>query len=122
MSNRRRLRPGELARQDQNLAYARDQAAADPNTLVMATEHVDGDEPCCWCDCPPEQHQHGETCEGCPAPADIAVVVWFTPEKVRRFPICQPHWPRFVADTNTMAGIPDKQVEFRVRPIHDEDQ
>lgn len=50
MSNRRRLRPHEIARRDQSLAWARDHAAS--GDLVMIVESTPPGRHCCWCDCP----------------------------------------------------------------------
>lgn len=50
MSNRRKLRPHEVAKRDQAYAWATDHVMA--GDAAMVVESVPPGFPCCWCDCP----------------------------------------------------------------------
>lgn len=68
MSNTRKLRPRERARQDQHLAAIRAQAAGDPAAYYVVTTFAEPGTMCSWCDCPwsrhePLHHQCDTPCE-----------------------------------------------------------
>lgn len=119
MSNRRKLRPHELARKDQAFAEARD-AARDPSTAVLVTDVAPGGVRCSWCDCPwPDSPgsphaQPGYTCPGCPQDADY-VVSWLNNEN---YPVCGHHYGDLVDTFTTKVIPPGVPVEFG-RPWED---
>jgi hypothetical protein len=120
MSNRRKLRPSEQARQDQNRAEAREIRAKTDSAVIHVTMLDPGTKPCSWCDCPVDVHEG--TCPA-PCPADAVYEVWLLAAPGQPdfgWPVCERHhgplaqWMRRRAP-----GVPVTAFE---RPILDEDQ
>lgn len=122
MSDARRLRPHELARLDQMLAEAATLARDEPSTLVIATTFAQPGQPCSWCDCPgPQDSPHDDPdyhCAGCPRVADTITYVWRSRER-HGFPVCRQHSSDLMSWISALTS--GRAVEFRVRPILDED-
>jgi hypothetical protein len=88
----RRLRPSELARQDQYLAAADQLARENPRTLVLTTTYAPPGIQCSWCDC----SDHGESplgCAGCYREAVYAIRS--SHSFTETIPICESHYPEF---------------------------
>lgn len=123
MSNRRKLRPSETARQDQYLAGAR-RVAREPHTAVFVTQYAEQAIQCSWCDCADDapEHTNGRTCAGCPLMATYVMhTMYGTPEQVS-YPICEAHQPdatRHFTAFVTGHGVP---VEIHGVDILDEDR
>jgi hypothetical protein len=95
VSNRRKLKPSELARQDQAVAAGRD-LATNTRSAVITIAYAEQDHQCSWCDCPapvddPESphNQAGFECGGCPETARYVAIVAIGREE--RFPVCVGH-------------------------------
>jgi hypothetical protein len=120
MSNRRKLRPSEQARQDQNRAEAREIRAKTDAAVIHVVMLDPGTKPCCWCDCPVDVHDGP-----CPAPctADAACEVWLLNAPGRPdvgWPVCDRHHEPLAQWMLRLApGVPVTAFE---RPILDEDQ
>lgn len=128
MSNRRRLRPSETARQDQALAAGRNLADTG-NAAVVTLGYADRDAQCSWCDCAapvddPDSphHQAGYECGGCDQQAHYVVHVNL-PGRVERFPVCARHRDDLMSIlARTFRAIHgDIPAEFHTVPILDEE-
>ena len=121
MSNRRRLRPSERARQDQNRAEAREVGARSDTAVIHVTMLDPGTKQCCWCDCPEDVHDGLCPAGGCSA--DAAYEAWMLGATGRPdfgWPVCERHYEPFtVWVQRRVPGLPLAVFE---RPILDEDQ
>ena len=95
MSNRRKLKPHEIARRDQSLAWASEHAAA--GDLVMVVESIPAGRQCCWCDCPdvpssPHITVPGYVCGNvCPEQAAYMVQASHGGRQIIAYPVCGRH-------------------------------
>jgi hypothetical protein len=120
MSNRRKLRPSEQARQDQNRAEAREFRARPDTAAIHVSMLNPGTKGCCWCDCPVDEH------DGlCPAPCttDAAYEVWLlgaAGQPDYGWPVCERHHePLAEWMKRRMPPVP---VQVFERPVLDEEQ
>jgi hypothetical protein len=97
VSNRRKLRPHEVARRDQRLAEMKDEGRR--GTLVIWEDVPLADLQCSWCDCqdwlsPSSPHsQPGYVCPF-PCPAMSVTVTWWVHPDLgpgKPIPLCQRH-------------------------------
>ena len=98
MSNRRKLRPHEMAKFDQRRAEARERARA--GQTVIVTDYANDGQQCSWCDCPVSARhaQPGYVCDGCPEPAAYVMTLGYGTDDASRYPVCERHHPRFATD------------------------
>jgi hypothetical protein len=107
MSNRRKLRPHEIARRDQTLASARNEAQM-PGTLAIVGDIAPPEgTPCSWCDCPVVDSQGRplpphDDCGGCAEPAACVMTFAYGTPDATTYALCAPHYPRFIRDTTAM--------------------
>jgi hypothetical protein len=97
MNTNRELLPHELARRDQLLAQAADDAAQ-PLHHVVIIDDAEGGTVCSLCDCQlpddnPASH-NADHCAGCPEPAEKIVTVEYRAPNERRAAVCAGHLDR----------------------------
>lgn len=94
MSNRRKLRPSERAREDQNRAEARDMRARTDTAVMHVTMLDPGTKGCCWCDCPEDEHEG--TCPAGGCREDAAYEAWLLAAPGQQpdvgWPVCERHY------------------------------
>lgn len=97
MSNRRKLRPRDIARRDQAVAGARDMAAQ-PGTAALVIDYAQPGTQCSWCDCPDpladpaSPHRiPGYVCAGCPEPAEHVIRAMRGSVREIAAPVCARH-------------------------------
>lgn len=83
MSNRRKLRPHEVARKDQAFAEASELAAK--GTPVIVIDFAEPGSKCCWCDCDAFIHDCQHPCQ---EQAEHVVTASWSPQ---RYPVCDRH-------------------------------
>ena len=111
------LRPHEIARQDQMLAAAVDDALHDPSAVVTVRSYATDADLCEWCECEGEDHEL--TCEDCPTPAVYVLTTTYALSGSRALPVCTGHcdsaerWLRRV-----LADVP---ATFEHLPVRDGD-
>ena len=97
VSGHQNLRPHEIAKRDQVLAAAADDAATPLHHVVVVDDAQPGT-PCSLCDCAfaddnPASHDTGH-CGGCPEPAEKIVVVEYRTCHESRAAVCAGHLNR----------------------------
>ena len=121
MSNRRKLRPSEQARQDQNRAEARELRAKTDSAVLHVVMLDPGTKTCCWCDCPEDAHEG--TCPAGGCITDAAYEAWLLAAPGQAdigWPVCERHYEPFVHwMRRQVPGLPVAAFE---RPILEEDQ
>jgi hypothetical protein len=121
MSNRRKLRPSEKARQDQNRAEARERRAKTDAAVIHVVMLDPGTKGCCWCDCPEDVHDG--TCPAGGCPTDAAYEAWLLGAPGLPdfgWPVCERHYGPFSQWAQQL--VPGLPVTAFERPILDEDQ
>jgi hypothetical protein len=116
----RRLRPWELARQDQYEAWASEQGQQNPDTVVvMRTFATDGLD-CCWCDCTAQQHREDKSaCPGCSNEAQYVLQVFKGTPDARAVSVCQEHHEDLVRHlrawlNHTFGDVPHETIPIEV--------
>jgi hypothetical protein len=121
----RRLRPSELARQDQNEAAARELGRRDPKTAVIMTVYAAKDTRCSWCDCPTIWHEDPDyICPSCPRPAQYVIQMFKGQPEETHLPVCKRHYIDCAQDVQRQLRGPDGNPipgEVRVWPVLDEE-
>jgi hypothetical protein len=121
MSNRRKLRASELARQDQNRAEARGMRARTDAAIMHVTILNPGEKGCCWCDCAEDAHEGTCPAGGCREDAAYeAVLVAGAGQPDVGWPVCERHYEPFA--TWLMRQVPGLPLAVLERPVLDEDQ
>lgn len=86
----RRLRPSELARQDQHEAAAAEIARQDPDVIVIMHVVPSDDAECCWCDC--SDRDAPAVCDSpCGDEAQIVIQVFHGMPWQFDLPVCAEH-------------------------------
>ena len=119
---RRALRPHEVANVDQTLASLREQSIreADSNFYLLRYINV-GEQQCCWCDCPMEDHESpGYVCSGCPDSA-IYVVDRINRGAGDSCPLCHRHWQDYQDEHLSLMLAMAKRGEVRTYDAYDKD-
>lgn len=106
----RKLRPSELARQDQALATAAEHAKHSPQTMVVTTSYAKPGTRCEWCECTPGNVD--PECAGCDEHAYYMII--FHSMDMDDMPVCPGHYPDLQKMMFDWFGNPTKTTGINI--------
>ena len=119
---RRALLPHETAKVDQIQASLRDESIREADSCFYLLRFSAAREvQCCWCDCPPEDHQiPGYICGGCPDSAVYAADQLVHGARYT-YPLCHRHFQDYRDEYMGQVHTHAKSSEIRTYDAYDKD-